>query len=176
VPSIKSGVGIWHDTESRLGGSAPRCSFSRHRQLAPHDLRRTCARLCHLAEANWSKFNSCLAMFRSRPPSDIWAANKSFVAPSTTKSALSPSVLITRPLATTRVFASPELCPYSRPLLHSGLKLPFAPPQPKLLASLSLEWAERARQSIVGPDRGWRVSADAAILETIIATSSGFAS
>jgi hypothetical protein len=30
------------------------------RNLAPHDLRRTCARLCHVPEANWSRSNSFL--------------------------------------------------------------------------------------------------------------------
>lgn len=31
--------------------------------LAPHDLRRTCARLCHAAEANWNRFSFCWATF-----------------------------------------------------------------------------------------------------------------
>ncbi len=34
-------------------------------KMAPHDLRRTCARLCHLAVVSWIKFNFCSAMFSS---------------------------------------------------------------------------------------------------------------
>ena len=56
-------------------------------RLAPHDLRRTCARLCHELEANWSKSNCCLATCRSRPRRDISAASSESGQPSTTNSA-----------------------------------------------------------------------------------------
>src|SRR6266566_3468387 len=41
------------------------------KNLAPHDLRRTCARLCHLAGANLNRFSSCLAIRPFRQPSII---------------------------------------------------------------------------------------------------------
>jgi integrase len=53
---------------------------------APHDLRRTCARLCYATEANWSKSSFCSVTFRFRPPSDISVRNSGFKVPSTTKS------------------------------------------------------------------------------------------
>jgi len=37
-------------------------------KLAPHDLRRTCARLCHASEASWSRSNFSWGTFRCRRP------------------------------------------------------------------------------------------------------------
>jgi integrase len=47
-------------------------------KLAPHDLRRTCARLAMLPEVNSNKFNFCSVTFRFRQPSDISVANSGF--------------------------------------------------------------------------------------------------
>ncbi len=44
--------------------------------IAPHDLRRTCAKLCHSSGASLSRFNSCWGMPLSRPRNAIWAANR----------------------------------------------------------------------------------------------------
>jgi integrase len=38
-------------------------------RLAPHDLRRTCAKLCRQAGGAWSRFSSCWDMPRFKPPS-----------------------------------------------------------------------------------------------------------
>jgi integrase len=46
-------------------------------KLAPHDLRRTCARLCHLAAANWIRSSSCSATSPSRRPSATSDASRS---------------------------------------------------------------------------------------------------
>ena len=56
-------------------------------RLAPHDLRRTCARLCHSAAANWSRFSFFSGTFLFKPPSGIWAASSAFAAPSMIASA-----------------------------------------------------------------------------------------
>ena len=55
-------------------------------KLAPHDLRRTCARLCHAAGANWSGSSFCSVTFRFRERNDTSVANSGFKVPSTTKS------------------------------------------------------------------------------------------
>ena len=70
---------IWHVVKA----AAQRAGI---KNLAPHDLRRTCARLCHLAGGNWSKYSSCWATHRFRRPSATWAASRSFVTRSTTTS------------------------------------------------------------------------------------------
>jgi len=44
-------------------------------KLAPHDLRRTCARLCHTAGVIWNRYSSCLATSRYRPQSGISAVS-----------------------------------------------------------------------------------------------------
>jgi len=46
------------------------------KNLAPHDLRRTCSRRCHLAGENLNRFSSCLVTHRFRRPSTIWDANR----------------------------------------------------------------------------------------------------
>ena len=46
-------------------------------KLAPHDLRRTCARLCHLAGGELDQVQFCSATCRSRPRSDTLAVNRS---------------------------------------------------------------------------------------------------
>ena len=43
-------------------------------KLAPHDLRRNCARLCRAAAVNLSRFNSLFATSRSRPQNATSAA------------------------------------------------------------------------------------------------------
>jgi integrase len=55
-------------------------------KLAPHDLRRTCARLGYAAGGNWSKSSFCSVTFRFRPPNDISVANSGFKVLSMTKS------------------------------------------------------------------------------------------
>ena len=47
-------------------------------KMAPHDLRRTCARLCHLAVVSWIKFNFCSAMFRYKPHLRASAVSRNF--------------------------------------------------------------------------------------------------
>jgi hypothetical protein len=56
-------------------------------RLAPHDLRRTCARLCHSVggELEQIRFFSCTSP--SKRPNVIWAAISTFAAPSTIASA-----------------------------------------------------------------------------------------
>ena len=49
--------------------------------LAPHDLRRTCARLCHRQEVNSSRFSFSWDMFPSKPQNGIWAASSVFKMP-----------------------------------------------------------------------------------------------
>ena len=46
--------------------------------LAPHDLRRTCARLCHVAGEGWSRFSFSWATFRSRPPNATLGQSRSY--------------------------------------------------------------------------------------------------
>ncbi len=50
-------------------------------KLAPHDLRRSCARFCHAAGGELEQFNSCWDMFQCKRRSDIWAASNDFVRP-----------------------------------------------------------------------------------------------
>ena len=44
-------------------------------KLAPHDLRRTCARLCHAAGRELEQIQFLLGTSRSKPQSDTLAAN-----------------------------------------------------------------------------------------------------
>jgi integrase len=60
---------IWHIVKA----AAKRANI---KNLAPHDLRRTCARLCHLAGENLNRFSSCLVTHRFRRPSTILDANR----------------------------------------------------------------------------------------------------
>ncbi len=46
-------------------------------KLAPHDLRRTSARLCHLAGVNWTRSSFCSATCPSRRQSATSDANRS---------------------------------------------------------------------------------------------------
>jgi integrase len=57
---------VWHivkEFSNRIGND----------RLAPHDLRRTCARLCRPLEGNWSRFSFSSAISPSKPPSAISA-------------------------------------------------------------------------------------------------------
>lgn len=53
----------------------PRGAFPSANEQTIAELRRTCARLCHAAEASWSKSSFCLGTFRYKPRSDILAAS-----------------------------------------------------------------------------------------------------
>jgi hypothetical protein len=53
-------------------------------KLAPHDLRRTCARLCHLAGGELDQIQFLLGMCRFRRPNDTSGVSRSSDAPSTT--------------------------------------------------------------------------------------------
>ncbi len=52
--------------------AAARCGMA---NVAPDDLRRTYARLCHQAGENSNGFSSCSGTSASRQPNAIWAAN-----------------------------------------------------------------------------------------------------
>ena len=52
------------------------CERAGLEHIAPHDLRRTCAKLCHTSVASWSRFSSCSGMHRCRPRNAISAANR----------------------------------------------------------------------------------------------------
>jgi integrase len=58
-------------------------------RLAPHDLRRTCARLCHSAGGELEQIQFLLGTCPSKRPSAIWVAGSAFAAPSIIASALS---------------------------------------------------------------------------------------
>ena len=47
-------------------------------KLAPHDLRRTCARLCHLAGGELDQISSCSGTSRSRQRNGTSGASRSF--------------------------------------------------------------------------------------------------
>ena len=68
---------IWHVVKA----AALRAGIQ---NLAPHDLRRTCARLCHVAGASRGRSSSYLGTLRFRLRSVTWAASRSFAIPSTT--------------------------------------------------------------------------------------------
>ena len=51
-------------------------------KLVPHDLRRTCARLCHASGGELSRSNFSWGMFRCRRPNVTLAANGGFHQPS----------------------------------------------------------------------------------------------
>src|SRR5215470_13878355 len=51
-------------------------------KLAPHDLRRTCARLCHLAGGELDQIQFLLGTCPCKRPSGILGANREFVRPS----------------------------------------------------------------------------------------------
>jgi integrase len=55
-------------------------------RLAPHDLRRTCARPCHAAGGELEQIQFLPVTFRFRQPNDISVANSGFKVPSMTKS------------------------------------------------------------------------------------------
>jgi len=52
------------------------CEKAGLEHIAPHDLRRTCAKLCHDRGGELNKHSSCLGTHRSRPPNAISAANR----------------------------------------------------------------------------------------------------
>lgn len=56
-------------------------------KLAPHDLRRTCAKLCRRPGVNWNKFSSCSATSQFKQQSDTWAVSNEFGRRSMTVSA-----------------------------------------------------------------------------------------
>lgn len=60
-------------------------------QLAPHDLRRSCAKLCHASGGELEQIQFLLGHVSVQTPSDTWAANNGFVEPSTTALASSRS-------------------------------------------------------------------------------------
>ena len=51
--------------------------------LAPHDLRRTCARLCHQAGGELEQIQSCWVMSRFKRRSATWGASSDYAMPST---------------------------------------------------------------------------------------------
>jgi integrase len=57
--------------------------------VAPHDLRRTCARLCHQAGGELDQIQFLLATFQFRRRSDTWAASSVFAMRLTITSAWS---------------------------------------------------------------------------------------
>ena len=59
---------VWHIVKE----SAKRIGVAK---LAPHDLRRTCARLCHASGASWSRSNSSWGTFRFKRRSATLGAN-----------------------------------------------------------------------------------------------------
>jgi len=54
-----------------------------HPELTPHDLRRTCAKLCRKAGGDLERFSCCSAMPRSKPPNATSAPSKTSFRPST---------------------------------------------------------------------------------------------
>jgi integrase len=58
-------------------------------KLAPHDLRRTCARFAIQRVESWSKFSSCSGIAPWRPRRDILAPDSESCTRSTTRWALS---------------------------------------------------------------------------------------
>ncbi len=74
-------------------------------KLAPHDLRRTCARLCHLAGGELDQIQFLLFRFRRR--NGISAASRSSDAPSTTPCEVRAIFSILPPRAAGPVSAPP---------------------------------------------------------------------
>ena len=66
---------VWHVVKEYAG----RLGISK---LAPHDLRRSCARFCHDSGGELEQIHSCSATFRSRPPRNILGANNDSAKPS----------------------------------------------------------------------------------------------
>jgi hypothetical protein len=52
------------------------CERTGLEHIAPHDLRRTCAKLCTIASVSLSRFSSCSGMHQCRPRNAISAANR----------------------------------------------------------------------------------------------------
>ena len=52
------------------------CERAGMEHIAPHDLRRTSAKLCHDSGGSWSRFSSCSGMHPCRPRNGISAANR----------------------------------------------------------------------------------------------------
>jgi hypothetical protein len=94
---------VWHIVKE----SAKRTGVAK---LAPHDLRRTCARLCHASGASWSRSNSSWGTSQFKRPNDILAASNGFDQPSMTISVSSRILEIAEGLPTTR-----ELTQYPKP-------------------------------------------------------------
>jgi site-specific recombinase XerD len=59
-------------------------------RLAPHDLRRTCARLCHSAGGELEQIQFLLGTSPFKRPSGTWAASSAFAPPSMIASASNP--------------------------------------------------------------------------------------
>jgi hypothetical protein len=57
------------------------CERAGLEHIAPHDLRRTCAKPCHTAAANWSRFNYYWGMHRSRRRNATSAAKQNLGHP-----------------------------------------------------------------------------------------------
>jgi hypothetical protein len=68
---------IWHVVKA----AALRAGIQ---NLAPHYLRSTCARLCHVAGGELEQIQFLLGDVRFRLRSVIWAANRNYATPSTT--------------------------------------------------------------------------------------------
>src|SRR5947199_3579749 len=79
---------VWHIVKE----SAKRIGVAK---LAPHDLRRTCARLCHASGGELEQIQFLLGMCQSKRPSVIWAASNGSVQQLTIASG---SSLVPKPL------------------------------------------------------------------------------
>jgi hypothetical protein len=66
-------------------------------KLAPHDLRRSCARLCHSAGGELEQIQFLLATSRCRPLKNISVVNSDCERPSTTRSESSPALEASKP-------------------------------------------------------------------------------
>jgi hypothetical protein len=76
-------MGRWPDGARRLARGQVVCRQTGFAGLAPHDLRRSCAKLCHSAGGELEQIQSCSDMFLCKLPSVISAASSEFVALST---------------------------------------------------------------------------------------------
>ncbi len=78
MPHSKSPKVLWDVVRA----AAARANIDK---LAPHDLRRTCARLCHLAGGELDQIQFLLSTFRFRPRNATWDASRSSAVLSTTR-------------------------------------------------------------------------------------------
>jgi hypothetical protein len=87
--------------------------------VAPHDLRRACARLCHSAGGELSKFSFCLDIAQGRPRKGTLAPDSGSCTPSMTSWASSRTPLRAEELTTASSDCSASLAFYraTRPVL-----------------------------------------------------------